>query len=65
MYKRNLLDNYCDCTIEKPNEKELARVYIPFQTLNKIYEPIEALRRGTLFPELYKPYESKRDCCDC
>ncbi len=36
---------------------ELAKAYILFQELNQIYNLREALRRGTLFPELYKPYE--------
>ncbi|MBU5438557.1 spore coat associated protein CotJA [Tissierella sp. MSJ-40] len=35
---------------------ELARAYIPFQTMNQVYDPREALKRGTLFPELYRPY---------
>ncbi|NLY76667.1 MAG: spore coat associated protein CotJA [Tissierellia bacterium] len=37
----------------------LARAYVPFQRLNQIYSPSEALRKGTLFPELYMPYDEK------
>ncbi|MDD2446830.1 MAG: spore coat associated protein CotJA [Tissierellia bacterium] len=36
--------------------KELARAYVPFQIMNQVYNQQEALRRGTLFPELDKPY---------
>ncbi len=36
---------------------ELARAYILFQELDQIYNLREALKRGTLFPELYMPYE--------
>lgn len=33
----------------------LARACIPSQIMNQIYSPEEALKKGTLFPELYKP----------
>ncbi|NLV77202.1 MAG: spore coat associated protein CotJA [Tissierellia bacterium] len=39
------------------NQKGLARVYIPFQIMNGVFSPSEALKKGTLFPELYKPYK--------
>lgn len=41
------------------NDKSLARVYIPFQIMNRVFSPSEALKKGTLFPELYKPYKEK------
>lgn len=34
----------------------LAQAYVPIQVLNQVYSQSEALRRGTLFPELYMPY---------
>lgn len=37
-------------------EKKLARVYIKMQTINEVFNSKEALRKGTLFPELYMPY---------
>jgi hypothetical protein len=40
----------------KRNEESLARVYIPFQIMNRVFSPSEALKNGTLFPELYRPY---------
>lgn len=39
--------------------KELARAYVPFQIMNQVFNQREALRRGTLFPELYMPYVPK------
>lgn len=39
------------------NEKELARAYIKFQTMNQVYNQREALKMGTLFPELLRPYK--------
>ncbi|MBZ2176063.1 spore coat associated protein CotJA [Schnuerera sp. xch1] len=38
-------------------DMRLARAYVPFQRLNEVYDPKEALKRGTLFPELYMPYK--------
>jgi len=39
---------------------QLARAYVPFQRMNQVYSPSEALRKGTLFPELYMPYDEKK-----
>ncbi len=36
---------------------QLAMVYAPKQAFRKLYSEAEALRRGTLFEELYKPLE--------
>ena len=36
---------------------QLAMVYAPKQAFRKLYAEGEALRRGTLFEELYKPLE--------
>lgn len=38
---------------------ELARPYIMNQTFTKTYPLEEALMRGTIFPDLYKPYINK------
>ncbi len=35
---------------------ELARAYMPIQRYGPTYRPSEALEKGTLFPELYRPY---------
>lgn len=37
----------------------LAAAYVPYQKLCTIFTPLEGLKRGTLFPELYSPYEGK------
>ena len=42
---------------DKGNEWELARAYVPFQIMNQVFSPDEALKKGTLFPELYRPYK--------
>lgn len=41
-------------------DKNLAQAYIPFQAYDEQYNPQEALEKGTLFPELYRPYKKKR-----
>lgn len=39
---------------------KLAIAIIPVQEYGETFPPVEALRRGTLFPELYRPYDPKR-----
>lgn len=51
--------NDCDCDKDMTMEKEcfqLATAYVPYQQLGKLYPLDEALMKGTLFPELYRPY---------
>jgi hypothetical protein len=38
----------------------LAQAYIPFQVYTNRWDPMKALMLGTIFPELYRPYHSKR-----
>lgn len=45
-----------DFCYPRPYENELAKAYVPFQIMNQTYSQEEALKKGTLFPELYKPY---------
>lgn len=49
-----------DNTKYMPTGFKLAHAYVPFQVMNKVYNPREALCKGTLFPELYMPYEMKK-----
>ncbi|WP_041701795.1 spore coat associated protein CotJA [Gottschalkia acidurici] len=53
-----------DCL--KPNSRyKLAHAYVPFQTMDKVYCPEDALKRGTLFPELHLPYYIRQDGKKC
>lgn len=38
----------------------VAMGYVPWQNLGTIYEPDKALREGTMFPELNKPFGGRR-----
>ncbi|HHU49924.1 MAG: spore coat associated protein CotJA [Caldicoprobacterales bacterium] len=38
----------------------LARAYVPPQTYTRAFPPEEALREGTLFPELVRPYVKRK-----
>ena len=42
----------------------LARAYVPIQKMCEIYPSEKGLRRGTIYPELDKPYDpdDKRRC---
>jgi hypothetical protein len=35
----------------------LAAAYVPYQKMCELFKPIEALKRGTAFPELYSPFD--------
>ena len=41
------------------NGVRLAMAYVPWQKFCTLFSPIEALKRGTAFPERYSPYEGK------
>ncbi len=41
---------------------KLAHAYVPFQTMDKVFSPGEALKKGTLFPELHVPYKYEVYC---
>ncbi|MDF2839565.1 MAG: hypothetical protein K0Q99_336 [Clostridia bacterium] len=43
-----------------PKEFELATAYVPYQVMQKIFEPKKALMKGTIFPELYRPYVKQK-----
>jgi len=47
--------NFEDYSV-KTGEHELAQAYIPFQRYVTSFPPEEALRMGTMFPELVRPY---------
>ena len=38
----------------------LAMAYVPFQKMCTLFNPLEAMSKGTVFPELYSPYEKKQ-----
>ncbi len=39
---------------------QLAHAYVPFQEFSEAYPSEVALRKGTLFPELWMPYRPGR-----
>ncbi|RDU22285.1 spore coat associated protein CotJA [Anaerosacchariphilus polymeriproducens] len=34
----------------------LAAAYVPYQFMCSLYSPMDALKKGTAFPELFSPY---------
>lgn len=61
---RDLLDSTLCCKdYDNANEKKcicldqlpLAYAYVPFQNFNSTFNCDEALNKGTIFPELFKP----------
>jgi hypothetical protein len=45
--------------LKEPKVDELARAYFKIQQFNRVFKPMEGLQKGTIFPELYRPYEPK------
>lgn len=43
----------------RDDSMELAKAYIPYQQYVNSYPPMEALDRGTMFPELFSPYPAE------
>ncbi|WP_338823209.1 hypothetical protein MHOCP_14340 [Moorella humiferrea] len=39
---------------------QLARAYVPWQRYTNRWDPMEGLARGTIFPELFSPYQPRR-----
>ena len=44
--------NYCNCFYPK----EYARAYVLPQLYENLFSPCEALKKGTIFADLYSPY---------
>lgn len=40
-----------------PAQLRLAEATVPYQVYMQIWDPRTALRNGTVFPELYRPYK--------
>lgn len=59
---QNMFMNIMPPMIKQP---ELAEAYIPYQQYTTSYPPPEALEKGTMFPELYRPYEKSEGFRGC
>lgn len=44
------------CTIFTTQPISFAMAYVPYQSWGKTYDPAIGLQRGTIFPELDKPF---------
>ncbi|MFW5788287.1 MAG: spore coat associated protein CotJA [Bacillota bacterium] len=42
------------------SHRELARAYVPFQRYSKKFSLSKALRKGTLYQDLSRPYHRRR-----
>ena len=43
-----------------PDNPVVAMAYVPYTNMETTYSPEEALQKGTMFPELYKPFLGER-----
>ena len=59
------MEKPCDYNIEDMDcmkEMPIAMAYVPWQQWRMIYDPKEALKRGTIFQELDLPFEAAKEC---
>ena len=55
--RREMTDNCPESESATLSDKPLGYAYVPIQRWRMLYPADEALSHGTLFEELYKPYE--------
>lgn len=60
MSDKDILEKAQDLNIYTCTNMRLAQAYIPYQIMTRTFPPMEALQKGTLFPELYRPYRRRR-----
>lgn len=56
------LEQPCNNHIDDMKDMPIAMAYVPWQQWRMIYEPKEALKRGTIFKELDLPFEAAKGC---
>lgn len=56
------LEESCNEHIDDLKDMPIAMAYVPWQQWQMIYEPKEALKRGTIFQELDLPFEASKGC---
>lgn len=65
-FMSDMMDDMHDQSMLMPNRQKpvVAMAYVPWQNLNTLYDPEGGLCRGTIFPELDKPWMPGGVCCD-
>lgn len=68
-YNSNKMPEECECGYTEennglPENPVLAQSYVPIQEFNKTFCPCTALKMGTLFPELVRPYSPNQSICE-
>ncbi len=54
---------FCNTANAVADNTILARIYTPAQVPGELFSLCEALKKGTVYPELYQPYSCKKNCC--
>lgn len=64
-FMSDMMDDMHDQSMMMNGQKPVvAMAYVPWQNLNTLYDPEGGLCRGTIFPELDKPWMPGGVCCD-
>jgi len=45
-------------------QKDLARAYYEIQCLHRLWKPLQGLMKGTIFPELYRRVDYRKEHAD-
>ena len=61
-YKHEHNHKPCCVTTALPDDPQVTMAYVPFQLDKTIYTPETALREGTLFKVLNKPFYGRSKC---
>lgn len=60
-YNRPTPSGYGNVPYKHKDDFVVGMAYVPWQTWGNVYEPCKGFSRGTIFPELDKPFEG--GCC--
>ncbi len=55
-----MLNNVVDFQTDNLNNLVLGQAYVPYQQYRDLFDINEVLYRGTMFKELYKPYNKMK-----
>ena len=55
-FVKQFVDKFPSYTTVLPDDPVVAMAYVPFQTDSTTYDELKALKAGTLFPVLDKPF---------
>lgn len=59
---KNKKPEQCECRYDVLEDLPIAMAYVPWQKWRNLCKPCNALRMGTIFEDLYKPFYGRGGC---